>query len=310
MGNESHYERFGESTELIRAGRYREALQILNVLNDAHPNTKNVIYSAALCLEQLGKPHRALPLCDQLIKQFDDPRAHEMMARIKGTVPPANGPTEPEMPDYIYADIVGVSERAARTPAPARFWDDWDWKQALVWGVLLSAVALAVIALWQILTAPLPSTVGEASTPAATAQSIFPRPLRPSPYSVPSRALFTLIFGSALGTVAADGALKILDKLKGHNLLTNMAHIGATMLILQTLRIASRIIQLGINSPETNLLITIVAIILSIQIMVRAFELGFGDFFKFAVLYAIFAVVLAFPLGVIFGRTLMDLQLR
>jgi hypothetical protein len=75
-------EKFKRADDLFRQGEYLQALHQLSALNQAFPNTKNVMYPAALCLEKLGRYEDALPLCDQLIAQFQDPRAQELKDRI------------------------------------------------------------------------------------------------------------------------------------------------------------------------------------------------------------------------------------
>lgn len=75
--------KFRRSDRLYREGRYQEALDLLGELNQAYPNAKNVMYPAAMCLEKLGRPDEALPYCEELIRQYQDPRAEKLKARIE-----------------------------------------------------------------------------------------------------------------------------------------------------------------------------------------------------------------------------------
>ncbi len=75
-------ERFRESDTLFREGRYHEALVYLEELDHLFPNSKNVLYPKAMCMDRLGRIPEALALCDQLIAQFQDPRAQALKERL------------------------------------------------------------------------------------------------------------------------------------------------------------------------------------------------------------------------------------
>ena len=83
MDTQEGQRKFQQADTLYRSGQYQEALGLLNELNRAYPNTKNVLYPAALCLDKLGRSPEALPLCDQLIQQHQDPRAERLKAKIQ-----------------------------------------------------------------------------------------------------------------------------------------------------------------------------------------------------------------------------------
>lgn len=75
-------ERYKESDTLFREGRYHEALVYLEELDRLYPNSKNVLYPKALCMDRLGRIPEAVALCDQLIAGFQDPRAVALKERL------------------------------------------------------------------------------------------------------------------------------------------------------------------------------------------------------------------------------------
>ena len=72
-------EKFTLADQLYRQGHYEEALAVLSELNKEFPNTKNVMYPAALCMEKLGRIEEAKMLCHSLIRSFDSQKARELL---------------------------------------------------------------------------------------------------------------------------------------------------------------------------------------------------------------------------------------
>ena len=96
--------KFKEADQLFNAARYQEALVLLEDLNRQFPNTKNIVYPAAMCLDKLGRSQEALPLCNHLIQQFQDPRAVALKADIEGR---ATGSNLDNMYDMAPLDLDG-----------------------------------------------------------------------------------------------------------------------------------------------------------------------------------------------------------
>ncbi len=85
-GNASDSTRyFKQADELYCAGRYQEAMEVLSDLNRRYPNTKNILYPLALCLEKLQRTDEAVLICDQLTALFQDPRAAQLKERISAS---------------------------------------------------------------------------------------------------------------------------------------------------------------------------------------------------------------------------------
>ena len=54
---------FSEAEALCEAEQYREALALLDVLDAAYPQARNIIYLRAVCLARTGQPKPAKALC-------------------------------------------------------------------------------------------------------------------------------------------------------------------------------------------------------------------------------------------------------
>lgn len=75
---------FLQADVLYTQGRYDDALHLLQRLNREFPRQKHIMYSAALCLEQLGRAQESIALCEQLIERFEDERAELILSRFAG----------------------------------------------------------------------------------------------------------------------------------------------------------------------------------------------------------------------------------
>lgn len=75
---------FQKADELFLQEKYEESLHLLQRLNREFPRQKHIMYSAALCLEQLGRAQESIALCEQLIERFQDERAELILSRFAG----------------------------------------------------------------------------------------------------------------------------------------------------------------------------------------------------------------------------------
>ncbi|HPO13066.1 MAG TPA: tetratricopeptide repeat protein [Candidatus Hydrogenedentes bacterium] len=106
---------FHQADGLYQSGKYAEALELLNVLNKEFPNTKNVMYAAALCLEKLGNIEEAKFVCNSLIRQFDCGKARELLAALE------DAPRiDAQLNDLLNKDILQERNRAVPPPLPQR----------------------------------------------------------------------------------------------------------------------------------------------------------------------------------------------
>ena len=91
MDPQTMAQQFAEANALFRQGHYEQALDILSALNREHPNTRNIMYAAALCMEKLGSVEEAKLLCHKLIGQFEDQKARELLNHLE-VAPRVAGP--------------------------------------------------------------------------------------------------------------------------------------------------------------------------------------------------------------------------
>ena len=101
---ESH---FKKADSLYRDGRYAEALDFLIELDEAFPNTPNVLFPLARCLRHIGRVDEALAICDDLITRCGDLRALQLREFIRKS----HNPTTEETPTPHYS-IEGLNQDA------------------------------------------------------------------------------------------------------------------------------------------------------------------------------------------------------
>ncbi|MBN2310654.1 MAG: tetratricopeptide repeat protein [Candidatus Hydrogenedentes bacterium] len=93
MRSEEATEKFQATKRLFAEKRYPETLAILDELDAAFPNAKNILYPKALCLAKMRRLDEAEQICRQLIAGHRDPRAARLLKRIerKGRTPQPGG---------------------------------------------------------------------------------------------------------------------------------------------------------------------------------------------------------------------------
>ncbi len=116
MSTPNNAQQFREAGQLYQAGRFDDALALLTPLDRAYPGNKEICYSMALCLEQLGRKAEALGLCDRLVTQMQDPRGAEMQARLSS----GTGTSDLNLPDLtIDLDFSRPKTTPPTAPRPA-----------------------------------------------------------------------------------------------------------------------------------------------------------------------------------------------
>lgn len=101
---------FKQAEALYANGRHEEALQILQKLDQAFPNNKNILYPKALCLAALNRHDEAAAACDTL-DALNDPRGQAVRQKL---TPPAQDDALGLGLDAL--DILGDLDK----PAPKR----------------------------------------------------------------------------------------------------------------------------------------------------------------------------------------------
>jgi len=113
---------FDRSEALQEAGKPEEALALLNQLDAAFPNTKNIGLARARAYASMGRVPEAVRLCEELITLHDSRRARELKDRL----------------------ILGmIDPDAAKPPATKVTGPERNWpRSALKWGAVVGLVAV------------------------------------------------------------------------------------------------------------------------------------------------------------------------
>lgn len=72
--------KFGQADQLFQQSRFDEALSLLDELDQAFPNSPNIMFPRARCLVEIGETNEAMDLLDELVLQFQ----HEEAMQLKG----------------------------------------------------------------------------------------------------------------------------------------------------------------------------------------------------------------------------------
>jgi hypothetical protein len=73
---------FRQADDRYRSGEYDAALVLLEDLDDAFPNDKNLMFAKARTLGKLGRCDEALEICDWLVAEHDYARAARLQVRL------------------------------------------------------------------------------------------------------------------------------------------------------------------------------------------------------------------------------------
>lgn len=103
---------FDRAEAALESGNPEEALTLLNQLDAAFPNTKNIGVARAKAYAAMGRIPEAMHLCDALIQEHDSRRAKELKARL------VSGESVPISPKAVPAN---ASRTFARRLASAAF---------------------------------------------------------------------------------------------------------------------------------------------------------------------------------------------
>jgi len=278
-------EKFKRADELFRQGEYLQALHQLSALNQAFPNTKNVMFPAALCLEKLGRYEDALPLCDQLIAQFQDPRAQELKDRIThlSTPKPVDGLFDL---DYSGVDASAIAGDLLDIPTTTLQYKPVE-PEAVPW-LKYTLIGLGVVALLALIIVPLmtyepppPGTESAGTGEVTTANRAM----------IYFGAIATFVIIIAFQTVGAYIALMLMRSLPYEDVWSNSFNISASVLV------------------ATLLESSFFGFILTIFWFAKAYDLGFVGLCFFYIFRIIFLIV-GFFVGFLFFTGSLALALN
>lgn len=219
-------ERFKRADTLFREGNYQQALHILSGLNQAYPNTKNVMYPAAMCLEKLGRGQDALPLCEQLIAQFQDPRAQALKDRIAHQAAPRPADALFDL-DYSGVDDSAIQGDILDIPTTTLPYkpvepEPFPWLKYSLIGLGVAILLALVIVPMFTYEPPPPGSVPAAGAGGVTAAN------RAMIYG---GALATFVVIVSFETVGAYIALMLMRSLPYEDVGSNAFNIGASMMV-------------------------------------------------------------------------------
>ncbi len=261
MDPQESQQKFHQADSLFKAGRYNEALAILDQLNRAFPNTKNILYPAALCLEKLGRSRDAINLCDQLISGHQDTRAQNIKNRLAASMQaPVEDTSLASLGMPGASDILDMGPpRSVPAYKPAE--TERDWKKYALIGLGVAAL-LAVLIIPPLMYEAPPDT--GAASPAPRAPEAWTPEYIQQAIGVGEYILITIV-GMLGYMVGGFVALLLMTKLPSDEFLDNFLSLGA---------IALGVTLLGF--------IPFVGPIIALVIIAKTYDLGCGGLFIFA----------------------------
>ncbi len=137
---------FQKADDFYRQKRFEEALRVLDTLDTAFPNTRNIMLPRARCLRHLNRPQEAMEICDHLIDRFGDEKA----VKLKNAIASAQAAAERDSSigfAPLRLEDLGLD---SPTPPPAPPPPKRQWK-APVLAVLALMVALVLGVLFWVL---------------------------------------------------------------------------------------------------------------------------------------------------------------
>jgi tetratricopeptide (TPR) repeat protein len=142
VDSEQAQQKFKQADMLFKQGQFDQALDILSELNQAFPNTKNIMYPAALCMEKLGRIEEAKHLCHSMIRQFDSEKARELLNQLE--VAPRIAVQVDTGSESDLDDLFALKTQGA-PPAPATSPDGSKRNLYIIIGVVAVVAVLAIL---------------------------------------------------------------------------------------------------------------------------------------------------------------------
>lgn len=78
--------KFGQADMLFQQGRFDESLSLLDELDQAFPNSPNIMYPRARCLVEIGETNEALDILEDLTSQFQHEEAVAMKREVQEAI--------------------------------------------------------------------------------------------------------------------------------------------------------------------------------------------------------------------------------
>ena len=139
--------KFGQADMLYQQGRFDEALALLEELDQAFPNSPNVMFPRARCLVEIGETNEALDLLEELALHHQHKEAIELKSEIADAMITL---TQPSHAEARHRDGPTPEEvKAMRSSSHAGSVPDIRGNKVvfLIVGLVLLIVALGIVLL-------------------------------------------------------------------------------------------------------------------------------------------------------------------
>lgn len=206
---------FTQAEALFQAGDFLGSLKLLESLDARYPNNRNILYPLALCNARLERKDAARQLCQRLIGEFVDQRAHELLSQLDVTVPQA-------LPEIAYTGLANL-----RNSEPALRMEE-NGQQSPLWHRLFIALGLLIIVM--LLAAPLfrPAPAVETAVGVTPATESIAADTARDEQGNPANPVLMYILGALLRipvyTATLYLALHMTGNLLADSLLHNLIH--------------------------------------------------------------------------------------
>jgi len=88
--------KFGQADMLFQQGRFDESLSLLDELDQAFPNSPNVMFPRARCLVEIGETNEALDILDELTAHYEHPEAQALKMEVQDALKTLTQPSVAE----------------------------------------------------------------------------------------------------------------------------------------------------------------------------------------------------------------------
>jgi thioredoxin-like negative regulator of GroEL len=93
--------KFGQADLLFQQGRFDESLALLDELDQAFPNSPNVMYPRARCLLEIGETNEALDILDDLTAHYQHPEAEALKREVQEAIVTLTQPSVAEARHHV-----------------------------------------------------------------------------------------------------------------------------------------------------------------------------------------------------------------
>lgn len=93
--------KFGQADMLFQQGRFDESLALLDELDQAFPNSPNIMFPRARCLVEIGETNEALDILDELTTHYEHPEAQALRLELQDAIKTLTQPSVGEARHHV-----------------------------------------------------------------------------------------------------------------------------------------------------------------------------------------------------------------